>query len=775
MGWGDIPRGLRERAQWAMAGLDKAPQWFDETGRLRYVSVKEPLQWGAFESVATIAAERGLAIGYIIHHTDPFACIDLDVKDDTGAEQLARYQSILDHMQSYAEVSKSGRGLHIWVQGSIGPGVRRDGVEVYSQERFIICTGDRVNGFDIENRQDMLTGMVHQMRPIRDELTPELVEVEPIYLDLDIINRGFNAANGDKFQSLWSGGWADAGYQSQSEADFALINMLAFYSDSNSQVRRLFRESELGKRKKAQRDDYINRSLKTIRRELEDARSVDVASIKAAMETIDFVNEVKQQEPTHVPPIDSVITPAATEPSTLDWPPGFIGYLAQAIYNMAPRPVKEIAIATAIAHMAGIVGRSWNISQTGLNIYIVVIARSATGKNIIHSAMKKLSKTCSTKFPMYGNFIDGNNYVSAEAFEKSFRARPCSVHHIKELGKLLSRMNNGKDQIMANYARSLLDVYDVSGQNDSVGDIVRAKKEDSVGGVMGPVSFSLIGESTPDVFKSAVTSEAIEDGLMSRFLVVEYKGDRTDLNEATVAVPDDISNWLIQVAQQATQMMNQNKVHNVTVEPAAKAIADSFNRYCDDRIIGQLVEAKRFVWNRAHLMALKIAAILAVSDNCYDPIVTPQRMQYAVDMLKKSIEIRLPTINSSSEPNDENRENDLKRCIGEYLFKDAPANEEFIHASGIVSYRHLTQRVHHLSSFKKSVRGSTMSLKATLQALVESGHLTKVLKSESVGLYNKTGDLYRITFSKKDMEEIFKDEDPAMSILDPGFNMGLAR
>lgn len=812
MGWLDIPDELRSRAQWAVAGPDKAPQWL-AGDHLRYVSVREPQQWASFDAACQLASARGMKLGYILSADDPFACIDLDVKDAsnepdpakwTKQEDYDRYRSIVAHMGSYTEVSASGKGLHIWVRGKIGQGVRRDGVEVYSQERFIICTGNRVCGDTIEDRQEMLSAMVSQMRPVRDALSPPLVEIEPLELDIDIINRGFNASNGEKFQALWSGEWKDLGYPSQSEADYALINMLAFYTQSNEQVRRIFRESALGKRKKAQRDDYINRALKTIRRELEASRVIDLAGMQAAMETVTLVGQYRDQhydyiqlpEQAHAVPPPMLQPPAAQPPDLaqgpdwqgepkadgkpvvidpspeIQWPPGFVGHLAQLIFRMAPRPVKEIAIATAIAHVAGLVGRSWNISDTGLNIYIAIVARSAVGKNIIHSAMNKLSKLCAQKFPMYKNFIDGSNYGSSEGFEKALRQRLCSVHHIKEMGKLLSRMNSGKDQTMANLARSLLDVYDVSGKHDNLGDIVRAKKEDSVAGVMGPVAFSLIGESTPEVFRKATTAEAIEDGLMSRFLTIEYKGDRPERNDNRAEVGDDVVDWLVGIAQYANQLINQNQVIDVQMTPEAKQIADLFDQYCDRRIVGQTLEAKRFVWNRAHLMALKLAAILAVADDYYAPVVTAERMSYAVDLISKSIHNRLPEISDAMAADDNGREYRLKQYLAEYLLRDPPKGEELPHATGCISHRLLRQRTYHFASFRDSHLGSIRALDITISSLIASGTLHQVPHGEVYNLYKKRGKVYRINLSKKELDELLNIEPDAVSQPPP---VGLSR
>ncbi|HEX8413846.1 MAG TPA: hypothetical protein VF637_08165 [Sphingomicrobium sp.] len=137
--WARLPAELRDRSQWVLAEPgEKRPRTIGGG----YASSTAPGTWADFESVCTAAAARGWEVGYVLSATDPFTCIDLDVKDTTSVEDEARFQSIIISLDSYTERSRSGRGWHIWVRADIGPGRRRGGVEVYSRERFIICTGD---------------------------------------------------------------------------------------------------------------------------------------------------------------------------------------------------------------------------------------------------------------------------------------------------------------------------------------------------------------------------------------------------------------------------------------------------------------------------------------------------------------------------------------------------------------------------------------------------------------------------------------------------------
>ena len=105
--------------------------------------------------------------------------------------------------------------------------------------------------------------------------------------------------------------------------------------------------------------------------------------------------------------------------SALPQPPGFVGELAQFIYQQAPRPVPEGAIVGALVLMAGIAGRSWHIPGSGLNLYIVLVGRSAIGKEAMHAGIAKIIAAAIGQCPVAGNFVDYSDYVSGPALLKT--------------------------------------------------------------------------------------------------------------------------------------------------------------------------------------------------------------------------------------------------------------------------------------------------------------------------------------------------------------------
>jgi putative DNA primase/helicase len=77
--------------------------------------------------------------------------------------------------------------------------------------------------------------------------------------DEQIIALAKGAKNAGKFEALWEGD--TSGYTSHSEADQALISLLAFYTRDEGQLDSLYRKSALCREKWIERPDYRQRTI----------------------------------------------------------------------------------------------------------------------------------------------------------------------------------------------------------------------------------------------------------------------------------------------------------------------------------------------------------------------------------------------------------------------------------------------------------------------------------------------------------------------------------
>lgn len=248
----NIPHEMRSYRQWVRRAADKIPL-NPRTGTP--ASVTDPNTWASFDEA--IASPHGIGYGFVFTENDPYTGIDLDVKPDEQptAEQLA----IFNEFDSYAELSPSGRGLHIIVRGKV-PTIKRKGIEVYSALRYFTMTGDVLRPGPIADHSANLQAMWARMGGDASQAAQDAPDAAQTASDREVIDRARNAVNGAKFSTLYAGNWQGE-YPSQSEADQALINIIGFYSKNREQVARIFRASALGQRDKAKRSDYMNRML----------------------------------------------------------------------------------------------------------------------------------------------------------------------------------------------------------------------------------------------------------------------------------------------------------------------------------------------------------------------------------------------------------------------------------------------------------------------------------------------------------------------------------
>jgi hypothetical protein len=267
-----IPEELTAYQQWVVWKYATTPE--GKTTKLPYspvtgqlASVNDPSTWSTYaKAVEALSYKQHAGLGFVLSDNDPYSFIDLDnPKGDQGIISLQ--VTIAETFDTYAEVSPSGYGLHLIVKGSVPDGRRRNCVEVYSSHRYMTVTGNPYQNKPIAERQQLLEQLWKELGGVP---TPgsAAVNQEQQYTDEEIYTMACNARNGQKFDRLFHGQW-EGYYPSQSEADFALINIISFYSRNTGQIRRLFLASELGKRDKANKrkgyvDDMIRKSFDNV-------------------------------------------------------------------------------------------------------------------------------------------------------------------------------------------------------------------------------------------------------------------------------------------------------------------------------------------------------------------------------------------------------------------------------------------------------------------------------------------------------------------------------
>lgn len=223
----------------------------------RRASVTDPTTWASFAD-ALEAVEDGKADGVGVVLGDGLAGVDLDgCRDPETGRITDNALAIVQVIDSYTEVSPSGTGLKVFARGTLPAGRRRkSGLEMYDGGRYFTVTGIHLDGTPttIEERTPELASLHARMFGRKGHAT-HLGEFEsaPNGDERAFVARATRASNGRKFEALWDGTWEPT-YHSQSEADLALCNLLAFWTSGDAtEIDRLFRQSGLMRPKWDQR------------------------------------------------------------------------------------------------------------------------------------------------------------------------------------------------------------------------------------------------------------------------------------------------------------------------------------------------------------------------------------------------------------------------------------------------------------------------------------------------------------------------------------------
>ncbi len=283
-----IPEELRSFRQWVVwryewrLNRDSSGKWtkvLHNPANGRNADSTKPSTWGTFEA-ALSAYQRDPnkwdGIGFVF--ANGYGGIDLDdCRDPLTGKIEAWALEIVRQIDSYTEISPSGKGLHVFARAMLaGEGVNRRNwhgreIEIYDRGRYFTVTGNRLDGSteSVKERQAEVIALYERVRietgdKPKKERAPKVERAASARhhttIDDDELIRRMLALQ--KFEDLFTGGAHS--YGSDSEADFAFVSILCAATDDDEQIARIWRLSGLG-REKLNRRDYIDRTIRAAR------------------------------------------------------------------------------------------------------------------------------------------------------------------------------------------------------------------------------------------------------------------------------------------------------------------------------------------------------------------------------------------------------------------------------------------------------------------------------------------------------------------------------
>jgi hypothetical protein len=326
--------------------------------------------------------------------------------------------------------------------------------------------------------------------------------------------------------------------------------------------------------------------------------------------------------------------------------PSLVGRVTRWILATAQQPQPTFALMNTLCMFGALFGRRYAMTQLGTrcNLFSIAVATPGAGKDHSRQQVKKILENAGLK-----DYISGDRFSSGVAILRTLHDFPSRISHLDEMGLYLQSLtgkmaaSHQKDII-----KTLLEVYSSSGgtyHGQEYADNKDRKRFD----IKQP-NFNFFGTTTPSSLTKALNFEMLDNGTMSRILLVPPFDEYPDsqIPEADENPPEDILKDVTDAASVVPagigNLTNLHHVSSSAVVPVMikweDAAFDEYNKLKQWQI--DCARRKDYLWVRFSEISLKIAMIEAVARNPISPVVS-------FDILKMSAELARWSFNFTAE------------------------------------------------------------------------------------------------------------------------------
>ena len=441
--------------------------------------------------------------------------------------------------------------------------------------------------------------------------------------------------------------------------------------------------------------------------------------------------------------------------NALPWPPGMLGKLADNAYDMALYQYKEVSLVCAVGLIAGIAGRKFNVSKTGLNVYLTLIMETGMGKDFIKDfingqllSFNKLGKASS--------FMGFSRYTGPKPLIVGLESARSQVCVFTEAGILMK--DGTGDQ--SGRVRKLLELYSCSGKNQYTGKEGYSVTENNIPSLRA-AALSIISESTPETLHSAFSSGGcLENGHLPRQSIFRVIGDKPYMNfSAKEKLDDDINCRLEKLISTCSEVQSCDNpdVFDFTFSDCIVDDVKLFSKECVNIENNNRGNVKGIMANRMFMKAMKYAAIATVINYEHNLCICSVEWEWAKQLVSYEFSC-VDKFFQGSDFSDTYHDlisgvvgkNIVKIATGKYAGARYALNARQRKDSSI-PYKCITQCLRNCKQLKfdKKFASPIDGLELVLRHMVKMGYLVYI---SSIGdKYNKDGYLPRDEFVITDL------------------------
>lgn len=623
-----IPTELKKYSNWVLWKFElrnghKTKVPYQINGRKADVS--NPATWSEF-SLVVDAFQQGSwdGIGFVFSENDPFVGVDLD--DCFSSKRLQPWspeqrkmlpagfpdpKEIVNTL-GYVELSPSETGVKCFGIGELTGGSRHVGdFEVYDRARFFTVTGRK-----LKNVSDQLHAVDKPLAALISQLPPrtngagnvgdlDFTKTHPLKISDERIIQKLKA-NLDAL-NVWSAGKRE--YSSDSEADLALANHVAYYvGPYPTIIDRILRASKRVRDKWNRKDTHGSFSMTRL--------------VLPALANRDSFFPWKVSSGNR----KITNTSKTTIPQELLTVPGFVDDVLNFTLKTSHCLQPALAIAGALSLLSVLIGNRVVCEQgRHTNLYFLAVARTGRGKD----RPRKVNKEVLTATGAL-DMLACENPASDAGLLRALEEQPVQLCQPDEFGRFLVAAKT-RDSHLYRFVTELLKLYSHAGEVYTGKKYASSKNDITI----HHPCLSLFAATTPDTLFEAIGEDSIRDGFLPRLIIFEGDDDphRPDFVKK-LNVPRS-------VIDQAVTYLEIGGGHTdsddftpriLQYSPAAKKVFAELRDYCVEQTRGGGLADD--IWTRQAEKAASLALLHALSRDPAAATLDQEAMQWASGLVK---------------------------------------------------------------------------------------------------------------------------------------------
>lgn len=339
------------------------------------------------------------------------------------------------------------------------------------------------------------------------------------------------------------------------------------------------------------------------------------------------------------------ISVTSEEEGAFDWYAplrGGMKEMVDTIIRYAPSPRPELALGSAIALFAAAAGRLYQ-TPSGLmtNIYTVALSASGSGKNLPVKAPASVLINARLE-----NLVGGSEVVSGRGIMTALETYPSIYLPIDEMGKLVAAMHDPRGNLRE-AINVLLKMY--SAADETVKGAMYANNKDRPTNLLVRPCLGLYGVATPESFWDKLTKGSVADGLLPRFILIvdERPNEPPPRRLQRPVYPDSLLDAVkaVRSGAEGHNAFPMGEGSTTACNPYRVEFADSeadefeyqmrLRQYEMENVTDG--EMRPFVRRLAE-NAMKLALVMAVSENPAAPMLTKRHMEWGWGLSYRSVQ-----------------------------------------------------------------------------------------------------------------------------------------